>query len=109
MSDEPLNRLAAEAHNIAVNKGFYRLPVPFAQNIALIHSELSEALEAYRNRVASDECENGKPEGVAFELADAIIRILDVAAYHGIDMDHAVQVKMAYNRTREFMHGGKRI
>jgi NTP pyrophosphatase (non-canonical NTP hydrolase) len=48
-----------------------------------------------------------KPEGIPSELADAIIRILDIAAFHGIDIAHAVADKMAYNETRPYRHGNK--
>jgi hypothetical protein len=48
-----------------------------------------------------------QPEGIPTELADAIIRILDVCAYHKIDIAAAVADKMAYNETREHRHGGK--
>lgn len=48
-----------------------------------------------------------KPVGVPSELADIIIRTLDTAAAWGIDIDAAVQTKMAYNRTRPHMHGRK--
>lgn len=50
----------------------------------------------------------GKPEGVASELADIIIRTLDAAAAWGIDIEKAVQLKVAYNETREILHGRAR-
>lgn len=48
-----------------------------------------------------------KPEGIAVELADCIIRILDWAGKEGVDMDAIIRKKMAYNRTRPYRHGGK--
>ena len=108
-----INELATEAHAIAREKGWYDGPprsVP--ELIALMHSELSEALEAYRegDGVPLAEIEasgNGKPEGFAVELADTIIRIADAAAYLGIDLEAAIVAKMRYNRTRPRRHGGK--
>lgn len=46
-----------------------------------------------------------KPEGVAVELADAVIRIADLCGYLGIDLDTVISEKMAYNETRPFKHG----
>lgn len=49
----------------------------------------------------------GKPEGVPSELADTIIRILDICGYYGIDIDEIVAEKMTYNETRSHRHGNK--
>ena len=158
----------------------------FGDLIALVHSELSEALEAYREKhIWADWRQlqtypNGRPRGVASELADVVIRVADMAeahsgtlnadipftvdpwakdasfgdwitmlhgiltdvlwhwydekfigvipdrhwigdassfvrgvygmaAYYGIDLDAAIEAKMAYNRTRPYRHGGKAL
>lgn len=83
----------------------------FGDLIALMHSELSEALEEYRNGHALDEVyfNDGKPEGVPVELADVIIRILNFCGQYNVDMEEALRVKMAYNETRPFRHGGKKL
>lgn len=47
----------------------------------------------------------GKPEGFPIELADALIRLADVAEDTGVDLSEVAEIKEAYNRTREFMHG----
>lgn len=49
----------------------------------------------------------GKPEGVPSELADTIIRILDMCGYYGIDIERILNEKMEYNHTRAHRHGGK--
>ena len=49
-----------------------------------------------------------KPEGVAVELADAIIRILDYCAFAGIDIEKALEIKHEYNKSRPYRHGGKK-
>jgi hypothetical protein len=49
-----------------------------------------------------------KPEGVPIELADALIRIFDHAGKYGIDLVAALDIKMAYNDTRPYRHGGKK-
>lgn len=78
--------------------------------LALIHSEVSEALEEYRSGHPPTEVriENGKPEGIPAELADVVIRIGDLCGALGIDLQAAVAQKMAYNATRPHRHGGKR-
>lgn len=46
-----------------------------------------------------------KPEGVAVELADAVIRIADLCGHLGIDLDAVIAEKMAYNAGRPYKHG----
>ncbi|WFR64178.1 hypothetical protein P9222_08390 [Paenibacillus amylolyticus] len=48
-----------------------------------------------------------KPCGIPSELADIVIRVLDVCGHYGIDLEKAIQEKMAYNATRPQRHGGK--
>lgn len=50
-----------------------------------------------------------KPDGIAVELADCIIRILDWAGHEGVDLDTIIREKMKYNRTRPYRHGGKKL
>ena len=82
------------------------------EKLALIHSELSEALEEVRD-AGSDfdrlrtirHREDGKPEGFAVELADAIVRIADLADALGVNLTTALEEKMAFNETRPPKHG----
>lgn len=79
----------------------------------LIVSELSEALEEYRanpNDLQAIHYDmKNKPTGFATELADTVIRAMDIAEYFGIDLEHVIQVKAEYNQTREYRHGGKAV
>ena len=137
-----LNDLAIRINETARSKGWWRgtevecgdstvfAPRPVAEVLALVHSEVSEALEEYRaghdlrriryvhedGRVCTPEelCRHpqgtsgpAKPEGFPIELADIFIRLLDAAAEWDIDLQEAVEVKMAYNSTRPERHGGK--
>ena len=76
---------------------------------ALIHSEVSEALESYRkSEPVSWTDQNGKPEGMGPEFADVLIRIGHYAEIFGIDLEHEVDRKLQYNDTRAHRHGGKK-
>lgn len=102
-----LDRLAKRVEKINREHGWYD-DRSFGDEIALIHSELSEALEAYRrNEPATWYRDDGKPEGVASELADVLIRLVDTAKRRGVDLYTAVEQKVAYNATRPYRHGGK--
>ena len=108
-----INDLQKEAHAIAKEKGWHDTPRSVGDLIALCHSELSEALEAYRDTgirpLPIDTTLQDKPEGFAVELADCIIRIADMAEMFNIDLETFIGWKMAYNRTRSYRHGGKNL
>lgn len=79
--------------------------------IALVTSELSEAVEELRkgHDVTHVYVVDKKPEGFPVELADAVIRALDLAEMLGIDLEDVIQSKLDFNVTRGVMHGGKTI
>lgn len=131
-----LSKLRDEIHQNAVEHGWWDEERSFGDIIALCHSELSEALEAYRNGVeptkiyfsctykhdfgcpypacSPEKCRHypearNRPEGIPIELADCIIRILDYCGQERIDIEEAVRLKMQYNKTRPYKHGGKRL
>lgn len=105
-----MQELAERIHDIARDKGWYDEPRSFGDIIALCHSELSEALEEHRKGHPGDHVyyrEDGKPEGVAMEMADTVIRILDWAYNAGVDLEATINEKVAFNATRPHRHGGK--
>ena len=83
--------LQREAHAIAKEHGWWDEERTFGDCIALVHSELSEALEAYRVCGIVD-CphEHTEGAGVAAELADVVIRVADMAEHHGVDLERVV-------------------
>lgn len=163
---EKLNQLSKEAYENAKSKGFYNRVEEPEERVALLHSEISEAFEDFRNhKMELSFLESGKPIGFDSEIADICIRLLDLFGKHNqefgfvvlnrsyyenesipwwiyqfhhtlynslyekpyyfrtfnllfneillfcelynIDIEHAIEVKMNYNKSRPFMHGGK--
>lgn len=104
-----IDEFAKEVHRNSVEHGWWDSERELPEIIALCHSELSEALEAYRNGEDMIWINDGKPDGIGVEMCDCIIRILDYLAYKGFDIGHALKMKHLYNTTRPYKHGGKRI
>ena len=102
------NAVAQEVSNIAIDKGWWEGERNEGELIALMHSELSEALEAIRNGNPPDDKIPGFT-GVEAELADVIIRIMDFAAVKGYRVGEAVVAKINYNKNRSYKHGGKKF
>lgn len=156
-----LNQLRDQVYEWAQGKGWWddedNRNIP--SKLALVHSEVSEALEEYREgrmetyftykpgpnaelvnfKVDADGSKSvrpvsagdwgqwhpvdgrderdimlslgyeAKPEGFPSEIADAFIRLADLCGYLNIDIDTEVKLKMAYNETRSYRHGGKKV
>ena len=94
-----LRELQAEAYQCAVAKGWWEEARRPLELIALMHSELSEAVEAWRN---------GDEDNLAEELADTVIRVLDFCGHEHIDLQAAIEKKISINWSRPIRHGGKR-
>ena len=120
-----INELAQEIHQNNKSKGFYEDKKNIGEMLALIHSEVSEALECDRKE---KECSNETAQDIAIiddndafkmafglhvkdtfsaELADIMIRVMDLAAYKGINLELFINAVMRNNSLREYKHGKK--
>lgn len=116
-----LKEIADRAHLTARGKGWWdaqtvpgdldrdKVVATIPEKLMLIVSEASEALEDYRvGKLDTTARESdGKPEGFATELADIVIRVMDLAGALGIDLEAEIVRKMDFNDTRSYRHGGK--
>lgn len=84
-------------------KGFWEKPRSNAECIALMHSELSEALEGDRKSLADSHLP--QYDSLTVELADCIIRIMDLAGKLNLSLGAALVDKLKYNRSRPYKHG----
>lgn len=130
-----VNEFAQDVHKNAVAHGWYDAPITFPEVAVMIHAEISEAAEEWRSgnpviygtcALSPENCKfskicdnvghpsgadtagNCKPEGVAVELCDAVMRIMDFLAFMGVDIEAVLMAKHEYNKGREYRHGGKR-
>jgi NTP pyrophosphatase (non-canonical NTP hydrolase) len=131
---EGLDISAKVIHQNNVDKGFWDEERNVGELLMLVVSELAEAMEAHRGRRGNNEKEGIESfkeliisgnnwednadslklayqdfikGGFAEEIADAVIRLLDLSAGLGIDLEWHIQQKVAYNKTREKLHGKK--
>lgn len=106
-------RRAIKTMMVSVNlnahaKGFYDEPEPIGTRIALLHSEASELLEHYRKGKESQPCDKlPSISNAQEELADLVIRCMDLAQEEQIDLAGAIIAKHEFNTGRPHMHGKK--
>lgn len=100
-----LDALMDHIHENAIAHGWWEGERNPGELIALIHSELSEGLEALRRDLVSEHIPGFK--GIEEELADVIIRVLDMAGGLNLRVAEAIIAKHEFNRTRPYKHGKK--
>ncbi len=92
-----------DVHKLAIEKGWYNFDRPIPELLCLIHAEISEALEGYRNNI-----QKGEKGWLGEELADAVIRIWDMCEFLGINIQDEINKKHEINKTRPYRHGNKK-
>jgi len=83
-------------------KGFWEASMNIPEKVMLVVTELAEGVEAYRHGKVT-----GEKDCFAEEIADAMIRICDIAGYLEIDLEREIMTKMNYNKSRPYLHGKK--
>lgn len=121
-----INELAKEVHQNAKNHGFFDSEKNIGEMLALIHSEVSEALECDRKDKYFKKLQlplinyeqlpdltfqvqfaNDVKDTFEDELADIMIRVMDLAAFKGVNLEAHIKAKMRFNSLREHKHGKK--
>jgi NTP pyrophosphatase (non-canonical NTP hydrolase) len=106
---EPINNLVADVHadnraagwwnDLATGEPLLHRPHVVGEKLCLVHSEISEAMEGFRKSLADDKLPH-RPM-IEVELADAVIRICDLAGALCLDLGGAIAEKRAFNAVRE--------
>lgn len=105
-----ISSVIRESHATAVDKGWWEdSERNFPEQLMLMVSEIAEALEEYRESGLDQLLyfDGSKPNGIAAEFADLVIRLADTCGRYNIPLEEALRQKMAYNKTRPYRHGGK--
>lgn len=117
-----IQQLQKEIHDNAVKKGFWEDPVNLGEKMMLIVSEVAEMCEAHRkgkrfeysiegvigwtdDEEFKKDFESKVKDTLEDEMADAIIRLLDMAKRQNIDIENHIKAKMRYNSLRPYKHG----
>lgn len=104
-----LTRLSRKIRANCATHGFTKPDTSnISEKLMLVSDELSEAHEFARDgnfESFSGGADGTKPDGFPMEIADAIIRLLDICAGFDIDIAEVIQIKMQYNESRPIRHG----
>jgi len=98
-----ITELMKRMQKISADHGFWDAPRNKGEMIALMHSELSEALEGVRKPHQDKHCPAFDNEVI--EMADAVIRIMDYCEGFGLPLEEAILAKAKFNEGRPHKHG----
>ena len=114
-------RAQHDVYSVNLDNGWFEDDRTVGDDIALLHSEASEMLEAYREGGLADQTVEvsvwksgqprplAKPEGFGSEAADLLVRLLDTCQRRGVDLAWEFERKLRFNATRGHKHGGKNL
>lgn len=110
MEVKTINDIAQECLKTSASKGFTdgdidRKLLLAVGEIIEAQNELREGHKVDEIYFSKDKEGNDKPEGFVIEVADCIIRLFHLSAQHGLNIQSAIEVKMAYNKIRPYKHG----
>jgi NTP pyrophosphatase (non-canonical NTP hydrolase) len=111
-----LKTLMSKIGHVNRANGWHDKPVSIPEHVALLHSEVSELFEAYRENALTHPCDKAEKmkalgveplSNIEEEAADIIIWTLDLCGRHGLDPETICLSKLAYNASCGHRHGGK--
>ncbi len=94
---KPMAELQKQVHLTALNKGWWEADRNVGEMLALVHSEISEAFECWDHDRMTIEIKDGKPEGFPVEIADVVIRAIDIAESRGVVFKELPSYVAAYS------------
>jgi NTP pyrophosphatase (non-canonical NTP hydrolase) len=106
-----IQELIQQSYTTALEKGWWDKEINFGEKLMLMVTELAEVMEEYRkhglDKYSMVYNLDDKPEGIAVEFADLLIRVADTCGKFNIPLEEALRLKLEYNKTRSYRHGGK--